>query len=150
MADHHPGSGLLILPDVSHFAFLQDPGEFDANLLNFPAHVRGGLTAGTRPLAGSRANVELRPVRRAELAYRLPSGPESEAPPSKAVSKTNAQAGVINSMPRERASTAQPRKTGHDSDSIGINRESHDGTKRRRERRGGFAGTDSPGRGSFV
>lgn len=35
MADHIPGSGLLILPQVSHFAFLQDPAIFDAALLHF-------------------------------------------------------------------------------------------------------------------
>lgn len=37
MADHIPGSGLLILPQVSHFAFLQDPGMFDAALRHFLA-----------------------------------------------------------------------------------------------------------------
>lgn len=42
MADHIPGSGLLILPQVSHFAFLQDPGLFDAALVHFLAHVKGG------------------------------------------------------------------------------------------------------------
>jgi pimeloyl-ACP methyl ester carboxylesterase len=41
LADHIPGSGLLIEPDVSHFAFLQDPAEFDASLLHFLAHVKG-------------------------------------------------------------------------------------------------------------
>ncbi len=30
-----PGAGLLILPNVSHFAFLQDPALFDAALLHF-------------------------------------------------------------------------------------------------------------------
>jgi pimeloyl-ACP methyl ester carboxylesterase len=30
-----PGAGLLILPNVSHFAFLQDPALFNAALLNF-------------------------------------------------------------------------------------------------------------------
>ncbi|HEX4051128.1 MAG TPA: alpha/beta hydrolase [Steroidobacteraceae bacterium] len=38
MADHIPGSGLLLLPDVSHFAFLQDPGLFDTALSHFLAH----------------------------------------------------------------------------------------------------------------
>ncbi len=33
-----PGAGLLILPDVSHFAFLQDPTLFDAALLDFLDH----------------------------------------------------------------------------------------------------------------
>jgi pimeloyl-ACP methyl ester carboxylesterase len=41
LADHISGSGLLIEPDVSHFAFLQDPIEFDASLLHFLAHVNG-------------------------------------------------------------------------------------------------------------
>jgi len=40
LADHILGSGLLIEPDVSHFAFLQDPAEFNANLLHFLAHVK--------------------------------------------------------------------------------------------------------------
>jgi pimeloyl-ACP methyl ester carboxylesterase len=40
MADHIPGSGLLILPQVSHFAFLQDPELFDAALLHFLARVK--------------------------------------------------------------------------------------------------------------
>jgi pimeloyl-ACP methyl ester carboxylesterase len=30
-----PGAGLLILPNVSHFAFLQDPVLFDDALLHF-------------------------------------------------------------------------------------------------------------------
>ena len=30
-----PGAGLLILPNTSHFAFLQDPTLFDAALLHF-------------------------------------------------------------------------------------------------------------------
>jgi pimeloyl-ACP methyl ester carboxylesterase len=41
MADHFPGSGLLILPQVSHFAFLQDPVLFDAALRDFLENVRG-------------------------------------------------------------------------------------------------------------
>lgn len=41
IADHIPDSGLLILPDVSHFAFLRDPREFDLNLRHFLTHVRG-------------------------------------------------------------------------------------------------------------
>lgn len=40
MADHIPNSGLLILPQVSHFAFLQDPRQFDASVLHFLAHVK--------------------------------------------------------------------------------------------------------------
>ncbi len=41
MADHIPGSGLLIEPDVSHFAFLQDPEEFNTDVLHFLEHVKG-------------------------------------------------------------------------------------------------------------
>lgn len=41
MADQIPRSGLLILPQVSHFAFLQDPGLFDAALSRFLARVNG-------------------------------------------------------------------------------------------------------------
>jgi pimeloyl-ACP methyl ester carboxylesterase len=41
MADNIPNSGLLILPQVSHFAFLQDPQQFDASVLHFLAHVVG-------------------------------------------------------------------------------------------------------------
>jgi pimeloyl-ACP methyl ester carboxylesterase len=37
MANHIPDSGLLILPGVSHFAFLQDPNLFNAALLDFLA-----------------------------------------------------------------------------------------------------------------
>lgn len=39
MADGVPGAGLLIQPQVSHFSFLQDPAQFDADLLHFLAHV---------------------------------------------------------------------------------------------------------------
>src|SRR5262249_45114050 len=35
MADHIPDSGLLIEPQVSHFAFLQDPQQFNADVLHF-------------------------------------------------------------------------------------------------------------------
>ncbi len=41
MADHIPFSGLLIEPQVSHFAFLQDPGQFNAAVLHFLEHVKG-------------------------------------------------------------------------------------------------------------
>lgn len=41
MADHIPGSGLLLLPEVSHFAFLQDPGLFDTALSHFLARANG-------------------------------------------------------------------------------------------------------------
>jgi len=39
MASHIPGAGLLILPQVSHFAFLQDPEAFNAAMLHFLDHV---------------------------------------------------------------------------------------------------------------
>lgn len=35
MADWMPGAGLLIEPDVSHFAFLQDPEQFNRDILHF-------------------------------------------------------------------------------------------------------------------
>jgi pimeloyl-ACP methyl ester carboxylesterase len=35
MAATIPGAGLLILPNTSHFAFLQDPGLFNAAVVNF-------------------------------------------------------------------------------------------------------------------
>ena len=35
MADWAPGAGLLIEPDVSHFAFLQDPAQFNRDLAHF-------------------------------------------------------------------------------------------------------------------
>ena len=38
MADNIPDSGLLIEPQVSHFAFLQDPQQFNADLTHFLAH----------------------------------------------------------------------------------------------------------------
>jgi pimeloyl-ACP methyl ester carboxylesterase len=41
MAAQIPGAGLLIQPDVSHFSFLQDPDQFNADLLHFLRHVRG-------------------------------------------------------------------------------------------------------------
>jgi pimeloyl-ACP methyl ester carboxylesterase len=37
MAALIPGAGELILPDVSHFAFLQNPAMFNAALLDFLA-----------------------------------------------------------------------------------------------------------------
>jgi pimeloyl-ACP methyl ester carboxylesterase len=41
MADNIPGSGLLIQPEVSHFSFLQDPQQFNADALHFLEHVKG-------------------------------------------------------------------------------------------------------------
>ncbi len=35
MADWLPNSGLLIEPEVSHFAFIQNPGQFNADVLRF-------------------------------------------------------------------------------------------------------------------
>jgi pimeloyl-ACP methyl ester carboxylesterase len=39
MAAHIPGAGLLIQPEVSHFSFLQDPQQFNGDVLHFLAHV---------------------------------------------------------------------------------------------------------------
>jgi pimeloyl-ACP methyl ester carboxylesterase len=41
MADQIPNSGLLIEPQVSHFAFLQDPQQFNADVLHFLMHLTG-------------------------------------------------------------------------------------------------------------
>jgi pimeloyl-ACP methyl ester carboxylesterase len=41
MADHIPDSGLLIETQVSHFAFLQDPQQFNADVLHFLTHLNG-------------------------------------------------------------------------------------------------------------
>ncbi len=41
MADNIPDSGLLIEPQVSHFAFLQDPEQFNADVLHFLSHLKG-------------------------------------------------------------------------------------------------------------
>jgi len=41
MADHIPNAGLLVQPGVSHFSFLQDPQQFNADLLHFLDHVKG-------------------------------------------------------------------------------------------------------------
>jgi pimeloyl-ACP methyl ester carboxylesterase len=41
MAQQIPDSGLLLLPQVSHFAFLQDPQQFTDAVLHFLAHVKG-------------------------------------------------------------------------------------------------------------
>jgi pimeloyl-ACP methyl ester carboxylesterase len=35
MASAIPGAGLLILPNVSHFAFIRDPDFFNATVLSF-------------------------------------------------------------------------------------------------------------------
>jgi pimeloyl-ACP methyl ester carboxylesterase len=39
MAAHIPGAGLLIQPEVSHFSFIQDPQQFNNDLLHFLEHV---------------------------------------------------------------------------------------------------------------
>jgi len=39
MADNIPGSGLLIQPEVSHFSFIQDSAQFNADVLHFLEHV---------------------------------------------------------------------------------------------------------------
>jgi pimeloyl-ACP methyl ester carboxylesterase len=41
MAAQIPGAGLLLQPEVSHFSFLQDPQQFDADVLHFLEHVKG-------------------------------------------------------------------------------------------------------------
>jgi pimeloyl-ACP methyl ester carboxylesterase len=41
MADNIPDSGLLIQPQVSHFSFLQDPDQFNGDVLHFLQHVQG-------------------------------------------------------------------------------------------------------------
>jgi len=41
MAANIPDAGLLLEPEVSHFAFLQDPGQFTADVLHFLDHVKG-------------------------------------------------------------------------------------------------------------
>jgi len=41
MAANIPGSGLLLMPEVSHFAFIQDPAQFNADVLHFLEHVKG-------------------------------------------------------------------------------------------------------------
>jgi pimeloyl-ACP methyl ester carboxylesterase len=39
MADNIPGAGLLLQAQVSHLSFLQDPQQFNADVLHFLAHV---------------------------------------------------------------------------------------------------------------
>jgi pimeloyl-ACP methyl ester carboxylesterase len=41
MADHIPGASLLIEPGVSHFSFLQDPEQFNRDVLHFLEHDTG-------------------------------------------------------------------------------------------------------------
>ncbi len=39
MAAHIPNAGLLLQPEVSHFSFLQDPEQFNTDVLHFLDHV---------------------------------------------------------------------------------------------------------------
>jgi pimeloyl-ACP methyl ester carboxylesterase len=41
MAANIPNAGLLLQPEVSHFSFLQDPGQFTGDLLHFLEHEKG-------------------------------------------------------------------------------------------------------------
>jgi pimeloyl-ACP methyl ester carboxylesterase len=41
MAANIPDAGLLLQPGVSHFSFLQDSEQFDADVLHFLEHVKG-------------------------------------------------------------------------------------------------------------
>jgi pimeloyl-ACP methyl ester carboxylesterase len=40
MAANIPGAGLLLQPEVSHFSFLQDPTQFNSDVLHFLQHVK--------------------------------------------------------------------------------------------------------------
>jgi pimeloyl-ACP methyl ester carboxylesterase len=40
MAANIPGAGLLLQPEVSHFSFIQDPEQFNRDLLHFLEHER--------------------------------------------------------------------------------------------------------------
>lgn len=41
MAANIPNAGLLLQPEVSHFSYLQDPGQFTADVLHFLEHEKG-------------------------------------------------------------------------------------------------------------
>jgi pimeloyl-ACP methyl ester carboxylesterase len=41
MAAQIPNAGLLLQPEVSHFSFIQDPGQFTSDVLHFLQHVTG-------------------------------------------------------------------------------------------------------------
>ena len=43
MASQIPNAGLLLQPEVSHFSFLQDPGQFTSDVLHFLEHVNGAI-----------------------------------------------------------------------------------------------------------
>jgi pimeloyl-ACP methyl ester carboxylesterase len=56
-----PGAGELILPNVSHFALLQDPEQFNEALLHFLSHPHSTTTkpgAGSAQLENSGAKAE--------------------------------------------------------------------------------------------
>jgi pimeloyl-ACP methyl ester carboxylesterase len=40
MAAHIPGAGLLLQPEVSHFSFIQDPAQFNQDVLHFLQHAK--------------------------------------------------------------------------------------------------------------
>ncbi|MGD0141908.1 MAG: alpha/beta hydrolase [Rhizomicrobium sp.] len=40
MAAHIPNAGLLLQPEVSHFSFIQDPQQFNSDVLHFLEHVK--------------------------------------------------------------------------------------------------------------
>jgi pimeloyl-ACP methyl ester carboxylesterase len=40
MAAQIPSAGLLLQPQVSHFSFIQDPPQFDSDVLHFLANVK--------------------------------------------------------------------------------------------------------------
>jgi pimeloyl-ACP methyl ester carboxylesterase len=40
MAAHIPNAGLLIQANVSHFSFMQDPGQFNDDVLHFLERAR--------------------------------------------------------------------------------------------------------------
>jgi hypothetical protein len=41
MAAQIPNAGLLLQPGVSHFSFIQDLAQFNADVLHFLQHVKG-------------------------------------------------------------------------------------------------------------
>jgi pimeloyl-ACP methyl ester carboxylesterase len=41
MAAQIPNAGLLLQPEVSHFSFIQDPGQFTSDVLHFLQHAKG-------------------------------------------------------------------------------------------------------------
>ena len=43
MAANIPGAGLLLQPQVSHFSFIQDPEQFNRDVLHFLEHADGWL-----------------------------------------------------------------------------------------------------------